>query len=448
MLIRATKAWLYENVIARQRVRASAPLEKIAARFTPEDSARALDEILTHAVQHVPYYRRIAEARNLPAESKLALEVFPLLTRSDLQTNFDELTSDDAASRRPRKDSTGGSTGQPVVFLHDHAHQAWVRATEEYLMRSWFGVDRSRDTKLILWGSAVDLHKSKDWVLKKWMLVCSNTHLLNAFRMSPEILRNYAAEYCRLRPKLLKGYAVSVYTFCRFTRDNGIKLSPPPLAVYTAADMLTAEMREVIEGELSCRVTDVYGSREVGLAAAQCHLGKYHVLNFICHLEILRPDGSPAAPGEEGRIVITTLRNYSMPLIRYEIGDFAVAGEQCTCGLTSPTFEAIRGRMFDYFTMPDGNLIEGGYFSKPMFNRPWVEEFQVLQTEIDVIELHLKLRRPPPEGEREDVMDQMQKIAGPKVKIIWKEVDEIPRTRHGKLFYCRSLVTKSPTANM
>ena len=42
-------------------------------------------------------------------------------------------------------------------------------------------------------------------------------------------------------------------------------------------------------------------------------------------------------------------------------------------------------------------------------------------------------------------MDQMQKIAGPNVRIIWKEVDEIPRTRHGKLFYCRSLVTKSQT---
>ena len=443
MMNQNLKAWLYENVIARQRVRASAPLEKIAARFTPEDSARALDEILTHAVTHVPYYRRIAETKNLPAGGKLALEDFPLLTRADMQTNFTELTSDDAAQRQPRKDSTGGSTGQPVVFLHDFDHQAWVRATEEYLFRSWFGIDRSRDTKLILWGSAVDLHKSKNWIQKKWMLACSNTHLLNAFRMSPEIMRNYAAQYCRLRPKLVKGYAVSVYTFCRFVRENGIKLSPPPRAVYTAADTLTPEMREVIEGELGCRVTDIYGSREVGLVAAQCPRGKYHVLNFMAHLEILRADGSAAAPGEEGRITITTLHNYSMPLIRYEIGDFAVAGEQCNCGLTSPSFDSIRGRIFDYFTMPGGHLVEGGYFTKPMFNRPWVEEFQVLQTELDVIELHLKLRRPPPEGEREDVMDQMQKIAGPNVRIVWKEVDEIPRTRHGKLFYCRSLVTKN-----
>jgi phenylacetate-CoA ligase len=440
------KAFIYENVVARRRVRESAPLEKIAASFTSADVPVALDAILSHAVAKVPYYRRIAEGKNLPAGSKLSLQDFPILTRTDLQSNFDALKSDDSEMRNSRKDSTGGSTGQPVIFLQDSAHRAWVRASEEYLFRNWFGIDRSRDPKIILWGSAVDLHKSKNWIMKKWMLACSNTYLLNAFRMSPEILRGYVAAYNRIRPKLIKGYSVSVYTLCRFVRDYGLKLSPPPVAVYTAADMLSAEMREVIEGELGCRVTDIYGSREVGLAAAQCPLGKYHILNFICHLEILRPDGTPAAPGEEGRIVITTLRNYSMPLIRYEIGDFAVAGEKCTCGLESSSFDSIRGRMFDYFTMPDGNLIEGGYFTKPMFNRPWVEEFQVLQTKVDEIELHLKLRGKVPANEREEIMDQMQKIAGANIRIIWMEVDEIPRSRHGKLFFCRSLVTKSSTS--
>lgn len=431
--------WIHENLIARSRVRESDPLVEEALRFTPADARAALDHMLDHATRMVPHYRDLAAAHG---GGPMPLDAFPILTKRFIQANFDRLTSDDHAGRGPYKYSTGGSTGEPLVILQDLEHKAWVRAGEDYIMRRLLGgLHRTRDPKIILWGSAADVRRSRRHWMKRLMLATSRTHLLNAFRMTPDIMRRYAAEYNRVKPVLVKAYAGSLYTFCRFVRDEGLRLDPPPKAIYTAAENLTAPMREVIEEVLRCRVTDVYGSREIGLAAAQCGRGVYHVLDYMNHFEILDADNRPAKPGCEGRIIVTTLRNHTMPLIRYEIGDYAVAADgPCDCGLDTPVFKAVRGRIVDHFVRADGTLVYGGYFTVPMFHRPWVEEFQFLQTDHDTVEIHVVQRSAPPPGEVEEIVAMSREIMGEGSRIVWKEVDHIPRTIHGKLLFTRSLL--------
>ena len=71
-------------------------------------------------------------------------------------------------------------------------------------------------------------------------------------------------------------------------------------------------------------------------------------------LEIIDAAGNPLPPGNVGRVVITVLHNLAMPLIRYEIGDYAAFGGECTCGRGLPVLERIVGRARNMLRLPDG----------------------------------------------------------------------------------------------
>ena len=62
----------------------------------------------------------------------------------------------------------------------------------------------------------------------------------------------------------------------------------------------------------------------------------WHVNAETLLLEIVDASGQPCRPGEMGRVVITPFFSTAQPLIRYDHGDLAVAGEGCACGRTCP----------------------------------------------------------------------------------------------------------------
>src|SRR6185295_14515719 len=93
-------------------------------------------------------------------------------------------------------------------------------------------------------------------------------------------------------------------------------------------------------------VVDVYSSEECGQIALQCpEHEQYHVQSESVLVEVLDDEGRPCAPGTIGRVVLTTLQNFAMPLIRYDIGDFAEPGPACPCGRALPVLTRIVGRV-------------------------------------------------------------------------------------------------------
>jgi phenylacetate-coenzyme A ligase PaaK-like adenylate-forming protein len=92
-------------------------------------------------------------------------------------------------------------------------------------------------------------------------------------------------------------------------------------------------------------LTDLYAADEAGCIALQCPDHEhYHVQSESVLVEVLDVEGRACAPGAVGRVVVTTLQNFAMPLVRYDIGDVAEAGDPCPCGRGLPVLRRIARR--------------------------------------------------------------------------------------------------------
>lgn len=123
--------------------------------------------------------------------------------------------------------------------------------------------------------------------------------------------------------------------------------------------------------------------------ALQCPTGHhYHVQSESVILEVLDDSGRPCLPGETGRVVVTTLQNYAMPLIRYESGDYAEVGSSCSCGRKLPVLTRIHGRQRNMVMLPGGQCHWPSFPAEMWLGVAPVEQFQLVQRDLMVIEVN------------------------------------------------------------
>jgi phenylacetate-CoA ligase len=193
----------------------------------------------------------------------------------------------------------------------------------------------------------------------------------------------------------IRAYVESIHELARFIEARGLQVHSPR-AISTAAGTLHPAVRELVERVFRAPVFDHYGSRETNGIAGECdHHQGLHVSALTYRFELLRADGTPCGPGELGEVVLTSLVNYAMPLIRYRIGDMAEWAEQpCSCGRAWPLLRAVQGRVTDNFVAGDGTLVHGAYFRHLFFFRDWIRKFQIVQEAQDRVRFRIVLRTP------------------------------------------------------
>jgi phenylacetate-CoA ligase len=135
-----------------------------------------------------------------------------------------------------------------------------------------------------------------------------------------------------------------------------------PRLVVSRGEVLRVATRKHLQDVFSCRVVDYYNCDEVGNIAWQCphDAAVLHVNTDGCIVEVVA-DGERCPPGVPGRVVLTNLYNWTMPFIRYEIGDRAAllpeARKPCRCGHRGPSLTPIEGREGDYLWTTNGRRI-------------------------------------------------------------------------------------------
>ena len=121
------------------------------------------------------------------------------------------------------------------------------------------------------------------------------------------------------------------------------------------------KMRNRIQDELGIEIYDIYGLTEVygpGIGiSCDAHDGM-HIWDDFVYIEIVDPETGEVLPdGQEGELVLTTLRKQGAPLIRYRTHDLtSIIPGECPCGMGHTRISQLVGRTDDMFKVKGVNM--------------------------------------------------------------------------------------------
>lgn len=406
---------------------------------------RQLGELLSHAVRAVPYYGSILNAAGFVAGKPVTAELWqrlPVLSRAQVQEAGAQLHARElpAGHGSVATATTSGSSGRPVTIrksaLFQFYWQCLTLRDQEWQRRdlgaTWMAI--LRDDQRTDPAKQAPLRRMPNW----------GSPIATVYPTGPGLSLDYrtsAAELLdiiiRERPAYMVTFPSLLRELVRESQSSGLR-PQSLLEVRTTGETLAAELRELTIATWSAkesplRVSEIYSTAEAGIIAVPCREeNALHVQAEGVKLEILREDGSPCEAWEEGRVVLTPLHNFAMPLIRYEIGDRAVFGPACRCGRPLPVLAAIPGRARDMLTLPNGQRRFPYYAHNTMMQVDAIVQHQVAQTALDVVEIRLVVRRPLTTTEEAHVIGAATRGLGGqhKVQIVYRP--EILRQASGK----------------
>ena len=407
---------------------------------------RKLARLLSFAFQHVPYYRslRILESGDVgKSVSPAVLRKLPILTKDLIRSNQTSLVSENLDGNALFDNSTSGSTGEPVRFYTDAFSRARRTAAEirSDSLTGW----QLGDPLVRLWGAPMDLRHSRT-LRTKIRRIVSKSRTFDSADLSATTMDQYFLSIRKLGPRLLIGYPGPLEQFALHCESRGVAL-PTLTAIVSSAETLWPHQRLTIERAFRVPVFDRYGSREFGQIASECelHTGLHISSDRIC-LEILDDNGMPCPVGVPGRIVLTDLDNFGMPLVRYDIGDRGAIDltQNCDCGRGLPFLERVEGRTMDIVQTPDGNKLGGTFWTLLLRSRPGIRQMQVVQEAIDGVVINY-IRDEDLDSDTLMFFERRIKEAcGQDFVVEFREQDSIQLTVSGKQ---RIVVSKIATEN-
>lgn len=394
--------------------------------------SQLLGRMLSFAHDNVPFYRqRMAELADSPGFSRPRelLAALPVLTRRELKTHAETLQSAHARTPEALRFTTSGSTGMPVTVAWDRDANLLIAAIVARYHRWWQSDPSARYATL----SAVPTDaegRGREMRGMAWYPGQPGTDGVAADAAQP--VRQQLEWLLREQPRYLMTYPSNARALLRAAREHGASLH-----CLTRIDTFgesAVEGLEALAGEVcGAQVADRYSAREVGMIALQSPDGKgYCVQSESILVELLDEADQPVSAGETGRVVVTSLQNIAMPLIRYEIGDYAHAGEAPTGGMPHPVLHTIHGRRRNMFRLPDGDWLWPRFNSDDLADMAPVRQFQLVQKSLALLELTMVVDRVATAAEEAALEGLVRQRLKGDFHLALRYVEHIPRSAGGK----------------
>ncbi|MDA0230911.1 MAG: phenylacetate--CoA ligase family protein [Proteobacteria bacterium] len=425
------------------------------AQWLPAETLRAnqflqLHSLLSYAQKNVPYYAQKITPELFDPMFALTIETWrqlPILSRTDIQDNAADLLSRNIpASHLPLGESqTSGSTGQPVKVISTAATSIFWSAVT---MRDHYWNQRDFSGKLCsIRAIAADsgtVAKGKDHPNWGWPAA-------NFYRTGPAAVlslgTNIGAQAGWLlerNPEYLLTYPANLAALVEHFHASGAALTNLK-EIRTVGEMVSPALRDQCRETWGVSIVDVYSSQEVGYMALQCpESGLFHTQSETMMVEVLDDAGNPTPPGDVGRVVVTGLHNFAMPLIRYEIRDYADPGEPCPCGRGLPTIRRVVGRLRNMLVLPNGDKrwpLTGFHDFRDIAP---IRQYQLVQKNLELLEVRFVADRPLAVAEEDKLRSVIQNALGHPFEIFFRYFDEMPKTAGGKFEEFNSEISAPP----
>ena len=380
----------------------------------------ALVRIMRHAVTAVPFYQRL---RIAPESIQRAADIdrFPLISKRDIQRDPEALLAAGYPATSLHSSRTSGSSGEPTTTHFDPA--SWLLckyALKARRVAATVGLPLLRRVLIV--------SEQRPEALAN-LAASSPSQLLGLFP------RRYVSIHAPMEAQLedLAGFRPAiVYAFPSYflelistARLHGRSLPRIP-HLCTSSEVLSAAHRAQIEAAFGGRVWDVYGCTEFKEVAWQCERGRYHINFESVDVESVQE--------QVGAVVLSTLCNRAMPLLRFQTGDQATFDrDPCPCGRQSSHLSGFAGRVADTITLPSGRRLMPYLLTTDIELEESILQYRIVRTEPDAFRIDAVVRQPGQSAAwRERVGAQFLRVAGEPLRVSVREVTVLERAPSGK----------------
>jgi len=389
---------------------------------------RRLKYIISYSARHVPYYRRIfAEYGIEPSQIQTLgdLKKLPKLSKEIIRKEAHNLISDEFDITRLRKASTSGTTGTPLTiwlddktYLYSKAAQKLQHIWANYNINYWIGI--LAGYKVV----PIDRKRPPFWIknYKGKQIHFSSYHL------SIKNIYYYFKALKKNEIKFLMGYPSTIGLLAKFI-NSYIQKKVLLKGVFLSSEPIYEWQRSEIKKAFQCKIFDYFGQAESVANAMNCN--QTDNLHIIMEKSVIELD---EVADNQFKIIGTSLINYAMPLIRYDLNDVTggfVKGE-CACGRKHYLIKPIETKMEDFVVTTEGYIISASILTFPFKTPKGIIESQIIQEELDVLVIKLITNNKFDERQEKELLNNISRCVGNNMKIFIEKVNKIPRTKNGK----------------
>lgn len=295
-----------------------------------EDKKQILDEkknAIHSELKNVEFYRNLIKKRQINS-----VDSFDILTKKEVQLSaYTTMINSSLNKEDLIIDRSSGSIDNAVPIMYNKGFERYV-----YMVYPWKNLEWKWGEKYFVFST---LHCSRDR--------CSSDNLPNyvnrvKLKTSDNIFKDSTvlSEAYRLlknEEKISKdkpfvhGDPFYLAALAKYIEDNNLSLKLKGIS--STYEILLPGIRKYLENIFECNIINCYGCTEIGPIAYECKCGNMHVFEDRVIAEI--QDDSKIKKQGKGHLLVTSLTNYAMPLIRYQNGDYVEIKEtKCDCGVT------------------------------------------------------------------------------------------------------------------
>jgi phenylacetate-CoA ligase len=260
--------------------------------------------------------------------------------KMDVRRNRELFLNPEFGGKRLRMVTTSGSSGIPIRVSMDKNSDAYRRAILLFIQLEQ-GISPRALTVRVDSGRLPFKHVQTSFLgLFRTLLFHSSTSDSNLLR----VIKPLNVDHMCIYPSI-------AYSLAKENRKDEFKIKIKSFVC--GGEILSEENRRTISDSFSCKVFNKYSCWEMGPLAWECP--EEHSLHVDAGtlLEIVDSNNKPVKSGM-GRVLVTSLHNQAMPLLRYDVGDYASWGKECPCGRGLQVLKEVHGRTTEFVTLPSG----------------------------------------------------------------------------------------------
>lgn len=326
-------------------------------------------EVVHHACENVPFYRKKYEGMDLGLSSLKDVQKLPVINAPELRKcHLDEITSKKVNKNEMLNMSTTGTSGSPLKFRLSKKENAvrqlsFLRFMLGYGWWPWWKVVQ-------VW---------REVSPKKYSVF---QRLINSRKFHVSIhqpVEDQVKQLWQINPQMLHGTLTSVEQIADWLVDHGESLKGIRV-ISTGGEVKKSYHGEKFKKAFGTPGIQRYGAVECGIMGYSCiYCGQLYFDEQNFFVEVVDDSYRPVKNGEQGKVLFTTLNQYTTPLVRYELGDMITLSEsQGHCKNKFLHFKSIDGREFDVLPLKDGRQLHSQHLIHGALRVSGLKKIQLL----------------------------------------------------------------------